>query len=92
MHVKIRFLDFSKYMYCYISFLQKPARTSNLAAPIMLLTGHEGEIFCSKFSPDGNIVASAGFDRLICKCVFNISLLTALVSWVFVRFILSYKT
>jgi len=31
----------------------------------MLLTGHEGEIFCSKFSPDGEVVATAGFDRLI---------------------------
>ncbi|XP_074656464.1 U5 small nuclear ribonucleoprotein 40 kDa protein-like [Tubulanus polymorphus] len=41
------------------------ARTSNLEAPIMLLTGHEGEIFCGKFSPDGQYFASAGFDRLI---------------------------
>jgi len=40
-------------------------RTSNLMAPIMLLTGHEGDIFCTKFSPDGQLVASAGFDRLI---------------------------
>ncbi|CAG5134560.1 unnamed protein product [Candidula unifasciata] len=42
-----------------------PKRTSNLLAPIMLLTGHEGDIFCGKFSPDGQYVASAGFDRLI---------------------------
>ncbi|BFZ21042.1 hypothetical protein BsWGS_24082 [Bradybaena similaris] len=42
-----------------------PPRTSNLQAPIMLLTGHEGDIFCGKFSPDGQLVASAGFDRLI---------------------------
>lgn len=42
-----------------------PARTSNLQSPIMLLTGHEGEVFCSQFSPDGSIVASSGFDRLI---------------------------
>lgn len=40
-------------------------RLSNLAAPIMLLTGHEGEIFTTKFSPDGKMLASAGFDRLI---------------------------
>ena len=33
----------------------------------MLLTGHEGEIFATKFSNDGNIVASGGFDRLIRK-------------------------
>merc|ERR1711976_928583 len=42
-----------------------PLRTSNLQAPIMLLSGHDGEVFCSKFSPDGQIVTSAGFDRLI---------------------------
>ncbi|XP_013413134.2 U5 small nuclear ribonucleoprotein 40 kDa protein [Lingula anatina] len=42
-----------------------PPRTSNLLAPIMLLSGHEGEIFTSKFSPDGTMLASAGFDRLI---------------------------
>ncbi|XP_041361654.1 U5 small nuclear ribonucleoprotein 40 kDa protein-like [Gigantopelta aegis] len=42
-----------------------PPRTSSLNAPIMLLTGHEGDIFTSKFSPDGQIIASAGFDRLI---------------------------
>ena len=35
-------------------------------APIVTLAGHEGEIFCVKFSPDGNLVASAGFDRKIC--------------------------
>ena len=33
----------------------------------MLLSGHEGDIFCCKFSPDGKMLASAGFDRLICK-------------------------
>jgi len=42
-----------------------PGRTSGLKAPIMLLTGHEGDIFCTKFSPTGRILASAGFDRQI---------------------------
>ena len=42
-----------------------PARTSNMEAPIMLLTGHEGEIYSSKFHPDGEFLASAGFDRQI---------------------------
>ncbi|KAL5013561.1 hypothetical protein ScPMuIL_007831 [Solemya velum] len=42
-----------------------PPRFSNLDAPIMLLTGHEGEIFSAKFSPDGQLIASAGFDRQI---------------------------
>ena len=50
---------------CYV--FQGLVRLSNLAAPIMLLTGHEGEIFSTKFSPDGKMLASAGFDRLICK-------------------------
>lgn len=40
-------------------------RTSNLQAPIMLLSGHDGDIFCIKFSPNGQILASAGMDRLI---------------------------
>ncbi|KAL3279186.1 hypothetical protein HHI36_016699 [Cryptolaemus montrouzieri] len=42
-----------------------PARTSNLFAPIMLLEGHEGEIFTIKFHPEGQYLASAGFDRKI---------------------------
>ena len=42
-----------------------PARTSNMEAPIMLLTGHEGEIYSAKFHPDGQFLASAGFDRQI---------------------------
>ncbi|XP_033727268.1 U5 small nuclear ribonucleoprotein 40 kDa protein-like [Pecten maximus] len=42
-----------------------PPRVSNLEAPIMLLTGHEGDIFTTKFSPDGQLLASSGFDRLI---------------------------
>ena len=33
----------------------------------MLLTGHEGEVFGTKFSPDGKLLASGGFDRLICE-------------------------
>ena len=41
------------------------ARTSNMDAPIMLLSGHEGEIYTSKFHPDGDFLASAGFDRQI---------------------------
>ena len=31
----------------------------------MLLMGHEGDIFCTKFHPDGEILVSAGFDRTI---------------------------
>lgn len=40
-------------------------RSSNLLAPIMLLTGHEGEIFASRFSGDGTCLASGGFDQKI---------------------------
>lgn len=42
-----------------------PPRTSKLTAPIMLLSGHGGEIYCAKFHPEGEILASAGFDRQI---------------------------
>uniref|UniRef100_A0A8D2PL50 U5 small nuclear ribonucleoprotein 40 kDa protein n=1 Tax=Zosterops lateralis melanops TaxID=1220523 RepID=A0A8D2PL50_ZOSLA len=44
---------------------QGPPRCSSLQAPIMLLSGHEGEVYCCKFHPNGNTLASAGFDRLI---------------------------
>nr|CAH8870900.1 unnamed protein product [Trichobilharzia regenti] len=40
-------------------------RTSNLMSPNMLLNGHEGEVYCGKFSSDGSFLASAGFDRRI---------------------------
>jgi Prp8 binding protein len=42
-----------------------PPRSSSLEAPIMLLTGHQGEIYTAKFHPDGQLIASAGFDRQI---------------------------
>ena len=38
-----------------------------MEAPIMLLSGHSGEIYASKFHPEGNILASGGFDRQICN-------------------------
>lgn len=41
-------------------------RTSNLMAPIMLLSGHDGEIYTAMFSPDGSCLASAGFDMAVC--------------------------
>ncbi|VDK78867.1 unnamed protein product [Litomosoides sigmodontis] len=40
-------------------------RTSQLMAPIMLLSGHDGEVYAAKFSPDGSCLASAGFDMII---------------------------
>lgn len=45
--------------------LQGVRRTSSLHAPIMLLTGHEGELYTVKFSPDGTTLASAGYDKNI---------------------------
>jgi len=45
--------------------LQAVARSSNLAAPIMLLEGQEGDIFCGRFHKSGDTLATAGFDRMI---------------------------
>lgn len=42
-------------------------RTSSLLAPIMVLDGHQGEIFSAEFHPDGKHLVSTGFDRQICK-------------------------
>ncbi|KAA0196321.1 hypothetical protein HAZT_HAZT004947 [Hyalella azteca] len=42
-----------------------PPRTSALAAPIMQLTGHQGDILCGRFHPDGECLATAGMDRMI---------------------------
>ena len=40
-------------------------RTSELAAPIIQLEGHGAEVFTCKFSPDGDLFASAGHDKSI---------------------------
>lgn len=40
-------------------------RSSKLQAPNMLLTGHGGEIYGAKFSPDGHCLASVGYDMKI---------------------------
>jgi len=41
--------------------------------PIMALEGHEGDIFATKFHPEGEYLASTGFDRKICKYMFVIA-------------------
>ena len=45
--------------------MQGPKRTSALQAPIMLLTGHGGEVFSMKFNPDGDVLASGSHDKNI---------------------------
>lgn len=42
-------------------------RTTGLQAPIMELTGHSGEVFCAKFDPNGNYIASGSMDRSISR-------------------------
>lgn len=42
------------------------SRTSRLAAPVMELTGHSGEIFAAKFDATGDLIASGSMDRSIC--------------------------
>ncbi|KAJ4461388.1 putative Pre-mRNA-splicing factor cwf17 [Paratrimastix pyriformis] len=42
-----------------------PKRTSQLQAPTMQLTGHEAEVYCVKFHPEGKTLASAGRDKQI---------------------------
>ena len=37
---------------------------------MLLSGGHEGEIYCAKFHPEGNILASAGFDRTISRSIY----------------------
>ena len=46
---------------------QGPPRTSSLQAPIMQLSGHQGDVYSAKFNPAGSIIASASFDRQICE-------------------------
>eukprot|EP01063_Lacrimia_lanifica_P006759 TRINITY_DN14258_c0_g1_i1.p1 TRINITY_DN14258_c0_g1~~TRINITY_DN14258_c0_g1_i1.p1 ORF type:complete len:357 (+),score=120.72 TRINITY_DN14258_c0_g1_i1:89-1159(+) len=41
------------------------ARTSDLEAPIMLLEGHKSEVLSMGFSPRGDLLASAGHEKLI---------------------------
>ncbi|ODN00958.1 U5 small nuclear ribonucleoprotein 40 kDa protein, partial [Orchesella cincta] len=43
----------------------KPKRTSSLLSPIMLLEGHAAEILCARFSPKGDVLASAGSERCV---------------------------
>ena len=42
-----------------------PQRTSDLLAPIMLLSGHTGAVLTTKFSPDGQHLLSGSHDKLV---------------------------
>lgn len=54
--------------------------------PIMALEGHEGDIFATKFHPEGDYLASSGFDRKI--CMYNMIILH--LSYFFYLNIISY--
>merc|ERR1719442_219696 len=45
--------------------VQHVNRKSGLFGPTMLLSGHEGEVFCGEFSPDGRTMATGSFDKSI---------------------------
>ncbi|KAG9300737.1 hypothetical protein G9A89_023535 [Geosiphon pyriformis] len=45
--------------------IQTVPRTSGLQSPIMLLNGHQGEVFTVKFDSSGQHIASGSFDRNI---------------------------
>lgn len=40
-------------------------RTSNLMTPIVVLEGHQSDVFGVAFHPEGKYLASVGFDRTI---------------------------
>lgn len=42
-------------------------RKSSLLSPIMLLEGHQGDIFSCEFHPEGEHLVSSGTDRQICE-------------------------
>ncbi|KAF0759217.1 U5 small nuclear ribonucleoprotein 40 kDa protein [Aphis craccivora] len=49
----------------YMKTDKSNVRTSSLFMPIMALEGHDGDIFATKFHPEGEYLASSGFDRKI---------------------------
>jgi Prp8 binding protein len=50
-----------------VSFVK---RTSQLQAPIMVLSGHSGEILDATFNATGDVIASTSRDRTICESPF----------------------
>ena len=41
-----------------------PPRTSNMEAPIMLLKGHEGEVYTAKFHPEGQVRGTGTYSNI----------------------------
>lgn len=48
-------------------------RTTGLQAPVMELSGHSGEVFCAKFDPNGNYIASGSMDRSISELSMRVN-------------------
>ncbi len=41
----------------------------------MELSGHSGEVFCAKFDPNGNYIASGSMDRSISEFIYGLEIL-----------------
>lgn len=48
-----------------VLIVQGPKRTSALAAPIMLLSGHQADVYSFRFAEFGDVCASSSFDKSI---------------------------
>lgn len=59
----------TQFLFVWFTRVQN-ARTSSLFMPIMALEGHEGDIFSTKFHPEGYYLASSGYDRKICMYTY----------------------
>jgi Prp8 binding protein len=64
------------------SDLKDDKRTSDLQAPTMLLSGHNGAVYSISFDPTGKSLASSSFDGEICKfpSFFDLTTLTRFCS------------